>query len=109
MPPLVPEVLTFSIPSGAPCLEGHFPGDPVVPGVVLLERVLEGLNGGGCGGCGLPSVKFLFPVRAGETVNVAYRCEPGRVFFTCRVEGRTVLQGQGHLERKHENAAGEAD
>jgi 3-hydroxymyristoyl/3-hydroxydecanoyl-(acyl carrier protein) dehydratase len=30
---------SFKIPAQHPCLPGHFPGRPIVPGVVLLEFV----------------------------------------------------------------------
>lgn len=33
--------MRFTINADHPSLPGHFPGRPIVPGVVLLERVLE--------------------------------------------------------------------
>jgi 3-hydroxyacyl-[acyl-carrier-protein] dehydratase len=30
---------TLCIDAGHPALPGHFPGDPLVPGVIMLERV----------------------------------------------------------------------
>ena len=39
-------MLEFVIDPGHPCLPGHFPGRPVVPGVVVLDRVVEAIEQG---------------------------------------------------------------
>lgn len=64
---------TFAVPDDHPCLAGHFPGQPVVPGVVILDHVLEAierLHGPLDAPLRLPQVKFLQPLLPGETAQV---------------------------------------
>ena len=57
----------FHIAASHPALPGHFPGNPVVPGVVLLERVAAAARRAfGTDVTGLPQVKFLRPLRPRE-------------------------------------------
>ena len=63
----------FEIPHDDPCLAGHFPGRPLVPGVVLLERVLAAIEAGGAiaGPLRLPQVKFVQPLLPDEVAEIA--------------------------------------
>jgi predicted LPLAT superfamily acyltransferase len=56
---------TFIIAADHPALDGHFPGNPVVPGVIVLEQVQRALEEriGALRLTGLPQVKFLSPLR----------------------------------------------
>ena len=79
----------FTVPAAHPCLPGHFPGRPIVPGVVLLDEVLACLPG-----TTLVSAKFVAPVEPGMEVEIQRRTAPnGRTSFVCVSGGRTVLQG----------------
>ena len=64
--------MQFSIPSDHPSLPGHFPGRPIVPGVVVLEHVLAAIEAreGPLGAVRLPQVKFLQPLLPGEAADI---------------------------------------
>jgi 3-hydroxymyristoyl/3-hydroxydecanoyl-(acyl carrier protein) dehydratase len=40
-------VTTLTIAAEHPALAGHFPGSPIVPGVVLLDEMVRALEGEG--------------------------------------------------------------
>ena len=60
--------MRFVIEPDHPSLPGHFPGRPLVPGVVLLDRVVAAIEAaqGPLGPLRLPQVKFMQPLLPGE-------------------------------------------
>ncbi|AXA85050.1 hypothetical protein DCD74_10475 [Lysobacter oculi] len=56
------------IPATHPSLPGHFPGQPVVPGVVILDAVQRAIeaDAGPLPAFKLPQVKFLQPLLPDE-------------------------------------------
>lgn len=62
----------FMIAHDHPSLPGHFPGRPIVPGVVVLDRVIAAIEAahGGIGPLRLPQAKFLQPLLPGETARI---------------------------------------
>lgn len=84
--------MQFSIPSDHPSLPGHFPGRPVVPGVVVLERVLEAIEAthGPLRALRLPQVKFTQPLLPDEIADIVITGDAPRWRFrVCR--GETML------------------
>ncbi|MGH8025752.1 MAG: hypothetical protein ACREO0_03395 [Pseudoxanthomonas sp.] len=84
--------MQFIIPADHPCLPGHFPGRPIVPGVVLLDRVIEAIEAsqtdrGPLPPLRLPQVKFIKPLLPGQTASVELSGEAPRWRFR-------VLRGQ---------------
>jgi 3-hydroxymyristoyl/3-hydroxydecanoyl-(acyl carrier protein) dehydratase len=57
-------------PTGA----GHFPGNPIIPGAVLLAEILDAI--GATTACGIRSAKFLRPVRPGDVLAIRW-CAAG--------------------------------
>jgi len=88
------------IGAGHPAFDGHFPGQPVLPGVALLAEVLEALFAdpdlAACVGSAprLPVVKFLAPVRPGATLLIAFRVGPRALDWDVREGERIVASGQ---------------
>ena len=64
--------MDFVVPHDHPSLPGHFPGHPVVPGVVVLDHVLQAVEAahGARGPLRLPQVKFLQPLLPGQPARV---------------------------------------
>jgi 3-hydroxymyristoyl/3-hydroxydecanoyl-(acyl carrier protein) dehydratase len=59
------------IAASHPALAGHFPGDPVVPGALLLARVARAAAKlADAPLAGVPAVKFHAPLRPGERFEV---------------------------------------
>lgn len=89
--------VTVTIPHDHPCLAGHFPNNPVVPGVVILGVVLKTLrewDRRAIKVLGSPSVKFLSPLRPGEALAIRLETERvGEVVFTCTCNERTIAAG----------------
>ena len=62
----------FSISADHPALPGHFPGRPIVPGVVVLDRVLAAIEAqhGALGPLRMPQVKFVQPLLPGQSARI---------------------------------------
>ena len=88
--------MQFSSPAVHPSLPGHFPGRPIVPGVVLLERVLEAIEArhGPLGPLRLPQVKFMQPLLPDEPAQVDISGEAPRWRFRVLRDGVLLASGE---------------
>lgn len=88
--------MQFIIPADHPSLPGHFPGRPIVPGVVLLDRVIEAIEAdhGPLPPLRLPQVKFLKPLLPGETATVELAGEAPRWRFRVLRDQELLASGE---------------
>ncbi len=75
-------VMPLPVAADHPAFAGHFPGQPILPGVVLLDAALHALAAqqGMPGPLQLKSVKFLSPVQPGETLALHSAASPAGGF-----------------------------
>lgn len=95
-------LLELSIAADHPAYAGHFPGQPILPGVVLLDAALHALAAvEGVAGCGqIRSAKFLSPVLPGEALTLHYSASSGGGFrFDIRCQTRGVASGVVEFSR----------
>ena len=87
--------LPLSIATDHPAYAGHFPGRPILPGVVLLDRAQRALEQA----CalrisGLAMAKFLSPVLPGEALELDYEATATGLRFEIRCGERRVASGR---------------
>ncbi|HEY2035845.1 MAG TPA: hypothetical protein VGG96_02445 [Steroidobacteraceae bacterium] len=89
--------LTLTVAADHPSFAGHFPGRPVLPGVVLLDeaiRAIELADGGASRCWRVGSVKFLRAVGPGEPLALDQeRLASGTIRFAILSCGQTVATG----------------
>jgi 3-hydroxymyristoyl/3-hydroxydecanoyl-(acyl carrier protein) dehydratase len=88
---------TWTVPVDHPSFAGHFPGRPIVPGVVLLDRAIRFVAaalGTDTAGCSIANAKFLSPVGPGETLEFSWQVKAsGSIQFEIAGAGRAVATG----------------
>ena len=86
------------VPVDHPCLAGHFPGNPVVPGTLILQNILRALaeKWPAVRVSRVVTAKFLAPLKPGEQYSMRITRQPGVVNFECSRNG--VLLATGRLD-----------
>ena len=88
--------MSFVVDPSHPSLPGHFPGAPVVPGVVVLERVVAAIEAahGPLAALRLPQVKFVQPLRPGEPAEILIEGEAPRWRFRVSRGDAPIASGE---------------
>jgi 3-hydroxymyristoyl/3-hydroxydecanoyl-(acyl carrier protein) dehydratase len=89
--------LQWTVAADHPVFAGHFPGTPLVPGVMLLDAVLQHIAAdSGCAlePCEISAVKFLSPARPGEALTIRHsRAAGGALHFDVAAGARKIASG----------------
>ena len=95
------QVVRRRVPVDHPSFAGHFPGRPILPGVLLLAEVMEALRALGddsvADACEIASAKFLSPVQPGDELTITLQVSTTGWRFDVHVG--TVRAATGSLAR----------
>lgn len=95
--------VAIPLAADAACFDGHFPGFPVLPGVVQLHWAVSiAARTLGAAGvfAGMDQIKFTGIVQPGDALELALQLDAaaGRVSFVYEVEGRKMSSGRLRMQ-----------
>jgi 3-hydroxyacyl-[acyl-carrier-protein] dehydratase len=91
----MPLAITFG--ADHPAARGHFPGNPIIPGAILLSEALRVAGATlriDLSRCTVSSAKFPSPARPGDRVEIDCSAARAGISLVCSVAGRTVLKAE---------------
>ena len=84
----------FTLQAGHPSAAGHFPGNPIIPGALLLDAMIAAIPG--LRDITISNVKFLLPIRHGTPLRLRWQAQDAKIRFECRT-GDDALVMTGSL------------
>ena len=84
----------YRVSQDHPCLPGHFPGHPLVQGVLVLEQVAQALRDWRSQPLArVREMKFLVPLYPEEVAELELMDRSGQVRFELRRDGKVLARG----------------
>ncbi len=87
----------YTVPCDHPAFTGHFPGEPILPGVVLLDIALQTIAVAShisFSHCSINTVKFLHPARPGDELSISHRhTDSGMIHFDISTASHKIASG----------------
>jgi 3-hydroxyacyl-[acyl-carrier-protein] dehydratase len=81
-----------------PTAAGHFPGNPIIPGALLLDAVLLAVAGEAVAPFSvIRSAKFLRPVRPGDRIKIRWEQKGDETYFSCILSATDDIAVTGTL------------
>ena len=80
-----------------PSLPGHFPGSPIVPGVVILDEIVAALSARrpNITVNSIPLVKFVAPLKPDQSFLIRFSNVDGdEIAFRCQVGNELIVDGR---------------
>ena len=84
-----------------PASDGHFPGNPIIPGALLLDEVVAAITASldRVEGVTIRAAKFLRPVHPNDAMRMQWRLAgDGLISFECRLIDGDLLAASGTVE-----------
>jgi 3-hydroxyacyl-[acyl-carrier-protein] dehydratase len=99
-------ILQARAPQNSPWFDGHFPGQPILPGIALISVVKKGARYFGekqeliFHHFGIRKARFTLPIRPEDTFEVSLLCRisEGKLVATFKILLEGEMAGNGILE-----------
>ena len=101
MPASLQQSVEIQFPIDHATAAGHFPGNPIIPGALLLDEVVHAVGARAEGGnaIAIRAAKFFRPVRPGDSMRLQWHItDSGAISFECYLAEDGGLAATGRIE-----------